>query len=90
MKEIIYSSNIKNLGLYSLIILSLIIYAIIQPQNTIYLLIIILGSITGFFLLTIEGLSFYLMLLFIFFGTIASINIGFTLKASQLFALSAL
>lgn len=90
MKELIYSSKTKSLGLYSLIILSLIIYSIIQPQNIIYLLLIILGSIIGFSLLITEGLSFYLMLFFIFFGTIASINIGFTLKASQLFAISAL
>ncbi|MFN4149953.1 MAG: O-antigen ligase family protein [Candidatus Sericytochromatia bacterium] len=90
MKEIIYSSKTKNLGLYSLLILSLVIYSIIQPENIFYLLIIILGSVTGFFLLITEGLSFYFMLLFIFFGTIASINIGFTLKASQLFSILAL
>src|SRR5687768_12738355 len=37
-----------------------------------------------------QGLALNLLFLFIFAGTLFSINIGFTLKASQVFALFAL
>lgn len=79
--------TLKDISKHIVLISLFSIYLYISTNNILYFLFVFFSLIIGSILILVEGLSFYLMLLFIFFGTIGSVNIGFTLKISQILAL---
>ena len=81
----------KRHDLYLLFILSLL--TLILPLFAIEYFLLplsIVGFLVSFFLLLKKNLATYLSLLFIFFGTLLAIDVGFTFKATQFFSIFSL
>jgi hypothetical protein len=75
---------------FYLIIISLTILFPLFNLEYIFIPLSIISLILSTLLVIKKDLATYLLLLFIFFGTILSIDIGFTLKISQIFTLFSL